>query len=307
MLIEETLKKVLPLEKPCAFLLNELHLVLSRNYIDKSTVSPKVIDKIRKLMESLPSQHDLSQTKELKKALLHSGLFLEQHLLNNHTLQIEKDLKAQWLILLSLVKEPDRNHQQLPVDWLIPENLREIQALAFAKGLQDRLLSPTKGNHPHPIKTSNKKRQPGLSDGQITYSSIIQILARILAQQLNSLSASSSESKVLLDIPAKINESFQSIPVLIQQDAQVDSLMLAIDLEPLGALQVKVSKTKNNLSLQIWSNKVNTNNLLAEKDSEIKEKICRTLPSLTSFYHLGLNLETNAPQCKHSLQLDVNV
>jgi hypothetical protein len=81
---------------------------------------------------------------------------------------------------------------------------------------------------------------------------------------------------------------------------------MALDLENLGAIQIKVSKVKGKISLQIWSNNSLTNDLLSLNDALLKKRLKNLHVKLITFYHLGLNLETNSTLSQPSL-LDLKV
>ncbi len=304
----DVLKLVLPFERPAG---NNLSLINWQLLENGNTLPEKTLEQLKSLMAHLPNEETLKSKDGLLKSLKQSGIFLEQHLKTGQEDFIQHDLKAKCLNLIRdlTTSEQDRTS---PIYWLNTTAFYEyLQSCAFSTSLQNTLQSPIKGSLPYPIKNHEPRLEAKPSLIKLVQELATQMLSRITSQQLNSLTTNfSSDTCLMLDLTTKLGQSIHSIPVLIEKNnsnkANLDSIMMALDLENLGAIQIKVSKVKGKISLQIWSNNSLTNDLLSLNDALLKKRLKNLHVKLITFYHLGLNLETNSTLSQPSL-LDLKV
>lgn len=125
------------------------------------------------------------------------------------------------------------------------------------------------------------------------------VLSRLQANQLSSLPKDQLPPNLLmLEIPVKLDKNTcQVIPFLIKEEKNNTypdkekhwSITFAVEMENLGALQIKVSLLNKKVDINVWSEQDETVKLLEENAPKLKAIFEKALIPLGNlFYHHGL-------------------
>lgn len=178
---------------------------------------------------------------------------------------------------------------------------------------------PLKGALPQPIKTPALPvdlNQPN-NLAETLKESVTQALARVQANQLSSIPKDpTTQPSFLVDLPVSIDEnSAEVIPMLIEEEeAHSDeeceknswSITLALDMENLGTLQVKVSLIADKIDVNIWADLEETRQLFEQKNYLLADALQQeNLLIRTLAYHLGL--QENEIETESFNMLDIKI
>lgn len=169
------------------------------------------------------------------------------------------------------------------------------------------LSLPLPGAKPQPIKhehiaTIKSDNPVQLLEGM--KEQITQTLARIQSHQLSSLPQDSGVAQqFLFELPVKVGNKIDVLPFLIEEEEQNTatddknkkswSVMLALDLDNLGEMQVKVALHDTQVSVNFWSTTAQTADLIARKQGQLKSELANEALELKSLHcHQGL-VESN--------------
>ncbi len=137
-IVQETFKQVLPIQQQPGLLLNQI--ITNLRYLEKNkTISNTLKHLSREILDSLQQINDLKTPKRLKKALTHSGLFLEAKLTQKTTpaFHFLPDFKNQLLKLRLTLK------QELTTQQDKQNNATEIQLIKELQQKTDSTLART--------------------------------------------------------------------------------------------------------------------------------------------------------------------
>jgi flagellar hook-length control protein FliK len=178
---------------------------------------------------------------------------------------------------------------------------------------------PLKGALPQPIKTPALPvdlNQPN-NLAETLKDSVTQALARVQANQLSSIPKDpTTQPSFLVDLPVSIDEnSAEVIPMLIEEEEAHSgeecekntwSITLALDMENLGTLQVKVSLIADKIDVNIWADLEETRQLFEQKNYLLADALQQeNLLIRTLAYHLGL--QENEIETESFNMLDIKI
>lgn len=378
-IINQSLKEVLPKEKPAGNLLNALSLITTDKAMP-TKIPPEITKELQKLLEGIPDKNKIKTPEGLKKAIQQSGIFLEKHLANQQKNHLANDMKANWLSLMKKIDiwqakinqqnqlpqpinsdkvntpplpQPTnqsmttkanppalkptvllKNYQSLPIPLQSQEKpitdksqIAKPHLTIDSKNLMpppidDKLKAPIKGHKPVPIKTEMLKMpiQDETKMNQYLKNATSESLSRIQAQQLNSIPKEHQPNTTLMmDLSVKIDNQVQTIPVLIEKEKEQEnsskkegeksdklSLMLALNLEHLGNIQLKVSQTDKKTDIQLWFEDDDTKAQFENQDIILKKDLESALKNISLLYHLGLDLTPSKDSDLSHHLLDIN-
>lgn len=164
---------------------------------------------------------------------------------------------------------------------------------------------PLSGATPQPIKNDASPLAADQNPKQLLQNlkeGVSHALSRLQANQLSTLIKHPLPLPTfLLDIPVNINDKqTELIPFLIKEEepnAGEDeengkkhwSMMLALDMDNLGPMQVKVSLNHDKVNVSIWSDSADTKTLFESKDKILKLALMAEQLSIGNIaYHQGL-------------------
>ncbi len=189
-----------------------------------------------------------------------------------------------------------------------------------SKNLIKHASLPIKGAIPQPISNNQTKidlNQPPHQLLQILKDEVKNVLSRIQANQLSTLVKDPATMPTfLIDIPVKVNETKVDVmPVLIEQEESSTSdnenkknwaITIALDLENLGPMQLKVNLQNDKVNINIWSKLSETKDLLEQKNYILEDSLKQDNIEVENLsYHKGLK-ENNIDKATINL-LDLKI
>jgi Flagellar hook-length control protein FliK len=163
-------------------------------------------------------------------------------------------------------------HESVPIKGAIPQPLKLNQSILINWEMPNQILSDLKQHVTHSI-------------------------ARIQANQLASISHETQVS-FLIDLPIKQEKSIDVLPMLIEENNPTNkksdtkktwSVMLALNLEKLGQLQIKITLNDDNAYLNFWLDSSSSLHAITNEKKIIAKEFESIQLSLTTFQtHLGL-------------------
>lgn len=273
-------------------LLNALHSQLGKA---SDNLSPDLRNQINKLMGQLPEPQQLTNPKNVAKAIENSGVFLEARLLTPQTTHPPQDLKASLLKLI--VQLLPAHSPSAAIGAAITANAAGTMAAALPSFVRNAL-----GNL-----AQSSQRQQGLSfplhsrllnlEGEADLETLLRLAAaavsRLQTHQLASLAQTQTgpEGNLLttwqLEIPMRHQQEFIPLQVKLQQDEQpakskddpketIWRIDLAFDLNPLGPMQVQAQLAQGQISSQIWSERARTAALVEAELEHFRERLTQS-------------------------------
>lgn len=159
---------------------------------------------------------------------------------------------------------------------------------------------PLKGALPQPMKTEGPLNLPWDNTKQLLTQlkqEVHHAIARVQANQLNSIPGDSTPT-LLFDLPVRQEKGIDVIPFMIeekdivkknQKNQKIWSVMLAMSLEQLGEMQIKVSLNNNDVHVNFWSPNQQTLSYLSENQTALASEISSLGLTLENFKtYLGL-------------------
>ena len=296
--LQHALLLTLPKQAPPANLLNTLNQLTQLENIP----SP-ISQQINTILENIMSLSQAPQ--DLMRAMSQSGLFFESLLFNwriaKHTQQLKADFKGQCLKLL----------KSLPESTKLDCGLMPDQECKLLK--QDPL--PLPGAIPQPLHHTPFTCLPeqSLEDlFAVVKEQLAQVVARITANQVNHLSDNKNGYLLMLDLPIKVAERVDVIPLMIKQHKAEPmqqskwSLSFALSLVPMGDMQATVSLCKNHVDIKINAEHAETINTLNGYQQEIG-KMLDDLGLNLNQWKLQLGLEHNQIDVANLRLLDIRI
>ena len=218
----ETIKQVLPTQQPVSDLVNQIIKTLP--LITHNENVPDALKRLaREILESIPHVKNMSDSKQLKKLINNSGVFLETKLaysIEKNSLPIQADFKAQLLKLQFALK----------------------QALNTKKAQQ------LQSNDLNLIKEMQQKTESSL--------------AKIILNQLTSLPKDEGPRQVwILDIPFLNKESADSVRIAIDHEKQSSNeekkenwtVNITVTPPDLDTIHCKISCFDKTINTRFWS------------------------------------------------------
>ena len=243
-IMSETVKQMLPIQRPSEEFVNRL--ILNLPTLTKNTNLPEALQRLaQKILQNLPSKNLLSQPQRIKQSINNSGLFLESKLAqveNNPKLQTQTDFKANLLKFLHALK-------QLPTPAPQPES-----------NILDRETNILKQLH---------------NSGESS-------VAKLVLDQLNSLPKEDNPKQIWhLEIPYVDQKNSQTLSLQIEKDKQnqakdgKENWSVSITLNPpgLGKLHCKISCYDQTINTHFWSELTKTTNLINRNLEYLKSQL----------------------------------
>lgn len=157
---------------------------------------------------------------------------------------------------------------------------------------------PIKGAFPQPITKITTGNTPPIHTLESIKEEVTSALSRIQANQLSSLLKDPPFlTALLLDIPVIINEkTTEVLPFLIKEESHSKeekdknwSISIAIELDKLGPIQIKVNMKQDIIHINLWSQLYETQLLFETNDLLLKEALKEEQIEVGLFsYFLGL-------------------
>ncbi len=145
---------------------------------------------------------------------------------------------------------------------------------------------PIKGAVPQPIKTLQREPINIIDNKQLleTFKEhVSQSVSRIQANQITSMPNDSMVNPTyLIDVPIAIEDKTETIPFLVEEEANPNieeeendfwSISLALDMENLGEVQVKVSLKNDKINVNIWAREADTTALFLDKEYLLQQAL----------------------------------
>ncbi len=225
--IQDTIKQLLPIQEPPSVLLNQI--IKNLNPINNNKNIPDTLKQLAKeILDSLPQQQSLNNSKQLKHAISHSGLFLEakiaQYAKNN-----DLNLTADFKILLLKFQQSLKHQLKLKL-----EKNEKSSEINLIKEMQQ--------------KTENT-------------------LARMILNQLASLPKEENPRQVwILDLPFLHKDNAESVKIEIDRDQQNDNdekqqnwtVSITVTPPESGTIHCKISCFDKTVNTRFWSDNPET-------------------------------------------------
>ncbi|MCF6251161.1 MAG: flagellar hook-length control protein FliK [Methylococcaceae bacterium] len=225
--IQDTIKQLLPIQDPPPVLLNQI--IKNLNAINNNKNIPDTLKQLAKeILDSLPQQQSLNNSRQLKHAISNSGLFLEakiaQYAKNNNL-----NLTADFKILLLKFQHGLKHQLKLKL-----EKNEESSEINLLKEMQQ--------------KTENT-------------------LARMILNQLASLPKEENLRQVwILDLPFLHKDNAESVKIEIDRDQQNDNdekqqnwtVSITVTPPKSGTIHCKISCFDKTVNTRFWSDNPET-------------------------------------------------
>lgn len=298
-ILQNALLQTLPKQAPPTNLLNSLTQLMNSDQLPNP-----VSQHIKAILNNIISLAQLPQ--QLMRAVHQSGVFLESALLewqkNSAPHQLKADFKGQCFTLLNSLPADRRTNPCRPPDSESPH---------LAK---DHL--PLPGAIPQPLSKNSLLNMLELTPEAIQHvlrDQVSHVLSRITANQINHLTHENKEGYLLmLDLPVKIDEHIDVIPLMIKQHKAEPmqqskwSLSFALNLPHLGALQSSVSLHARTIDIKINTELSTSFTTLEGYQAELKEVLAQLGLELRH-WKLQVGLEENHIDVANLHLLDIRI
>jgi hypothetical protein len=269
-----------------------------QNVQQNPSLPPDLQASITTLLADLPDISQLSDPKMLAQALSGSGVFLEANLLGGQNVASTPDLKANLLRLIAQILP------QLPDDTdydsaAIANTMARVMPSIIRNALGTLGLVSARA---HPSSFPLPSRYLG-SENADDLESVLKLAAaaisRLQSHQLSGLeqTRTTADGGVLttwqLEIPMRNLQDIVPLQVKIQREETPDKdeaaekpdnpikpakeklwrVELAFDLEPLGPLQVQAQLLHGSLSSQLWAERPESAELIANELGYLRERL----------------------------------
>ncbi|WP_298624007.1 flagellar hook-length control protein FliK [uncultured Legionella sp.] len=297
-ILQNALLQTLPKQTPPSNLLNGLNQLINSEHLPYP-----VTQQIKAMLNNIITLAQLPQ--QLMRAVHQSGVFMESTLLEwqKHSPQkLKADFKGQCFSLLSSLPADRRNNGCRTPD---------SETLHLAK---DPL--PLPGAIPQPLSKNSLLNLLELSPEALQHvlrDQVSHVLSRITANQINHLTNENKEGYLLmLDLPVKINEHIDVIPLMIKQHKAEPmqqskwSLSFALNLPQLGALQASVSLHAKTIDIKMNTELSASYTTLEGYQSELRE-ILSLMGLELRHWKLQIGLEDNQIDVVNLRLLDIRI
>lgn len=308
------------------------------NLPTKINLPTEVISSINKLLNQLSTSQQISNPNSIKQVLQQSGQFLENNLLNANqqvTPSLSHDYKAS---LFNILRTINTHINQLPPSsqkstsnqtTTMPTRSEETPSQLHQQGNKqlrnhqqvmhhhrhDSL--PLKGAIPQPLKAETPLPLPWENASQLLTQlkqEVHHALSRIQANQLQSIQSDPLVT-IMLDLPVKGDKGIDVIPMMIEEkdeivkrgeNKKIWSVMLALNIESLGEMQVKISLKDEKIHVNFWSPNQNTLQTLVNNQKNLSQELESLGLSLSQF-NTYLGLKENEIIKPQSQLLDIKI
>ncbi len=298
-ILQNALLQTLPKQAPPTNLLNSLTQLMNSDQLPNP-----VSLHIKAILNNIISLAQLPQ--QLMRAVHQSGVFLESALLewqkNSAPHQLKADFKGQCFTLLNSLPADRRTN---------PCRTPDSESPHLAK---DHL--PLPGAIPQPLSKNSRLNMLELTPEAIQHvlrDQVSHVLSRITANQINHLTHENKEGYLLmLDLPVKIDEHIDVIPLMIKQHKAEPmqqskwSLSFALNLPNLGALQSSVSLHARTIDIKINTELSTSFTTLEGYQAELKEVLAQLGLELRH-WKLQVGLEENHIDVANLHLLDIRI
>jgi hypothetical protein len=298
-ILQNALLQTLPKQAPPTSLLNSLNQL-----VNSEQLPYPINQQIKAMLNNIITLAQLPQ--HLMRAVCQSGVFLESTLLewqkSSTPQRLKADFKGQCFTLLNSLPPDRRNNTCRTPD-------SETQHLA-----KDPL--PLPGAIPQPLSKNSLLNLLDLSPEALLHvlrDQVSQVLSRITANQINHLTHEHKEGYLLmLDLPVKINEHIDVIPLMIKQHKAEPmqqskwSLSFALNLPHLGALQASVSLHAKTIDIKLNTELSASFTTLEGYQSELREVLSQLGLELRH-WKLQIGLEENHIDVANLHLLDIRI
>ncbi len=295
--LEHALKQLMPKQTSMSALLANVVWINSGKAA--ALALPPVIAQLSKeLLNSLPEKARINQPGVLKRAILNSGVFLENKLVKlavestnqggiqhlnqaNHlaTGKIDTDLKVALLRLANTIKQ---------VIAITPKQTQSSPALnaSLQQTMPAAVAATLPNSHPQP--------QASVAASLANISNVLALLQELGKQAESSLArtqlhqmastttaADSNINQWALELPIRNNQQVDIFDILItDEENQADedeekhrwSVSLAFDLPGLGPVHTKLQLINNKIVTTFWAERIKTRALFSEHQDELLKR-----------------------------------
>ena len=268
---------------------------------------PAVRQRMREVIQHLPTPAQLRQPGEVRKAILNSGLFTENRLVNaasSETPLSNSDLRVALLRIATLIRNS-------PPDTKTPvkQTLQQPASMATAKSVnslgQADNTSANKlpvGDQAAPVQkpvstpsvqtpTPQARVAPslaglqGLTDGnQELLQQIETAVSRIQAQQLTSVAQTGETHRpnFMFELPVRTENGIDLFQFRIERDSQEQdnpdrpaswSISMAFDLQSLGPVRILVTLLQQQISVTFWAEQTETHYLFKQHATQLHDQL----------------------------------
>ncbi len=282
-IVQQALRDALPRQLPLSSLLSSLQAIAGGNDPGSHKLPTAVLQQVQRILDRLPRRDGVAQAEGLQQALANSGLLFEARLaealrtnqpFTQTAQQLGGDLKGGLLGLLSLLlglripagagDRPSQGAQRHPAD--VPPPLPNSQP--FAQPRQPTGAAALR-NLSLPQQLRELLRQV---DGG---------LARIQLSQLASLGEDDNRRGWLLDLPLRHGDQFDLLQIRIDEErggkgrkaASRWSVSLAVELEGLGEIHMRVSLGGGAVSATFWAADARSAELFEQHLGELQQRL----------------------------------
>jgi len=281
-IINAALRLVIPKQSSMSQLLSNLHFLEKPNTNLPKTIPIEIINLSRSVLKSLPEIHDIKTAVGIKTALNLSGVFLEQHLLNN-----KPNLSSDTRTSLLRLAESIRSHitsLTLPNSKKLPTNN------GYSNNSNNLLLKP---NSQQPIA---KKQKFNVNDLQRTPSNLTSVqqtnaalnellrnlessLAKIQYNQLQHfIPDDQSKSNWFFDLPIQHKDGSDIFHFKFTKKDSADndkkddewSVTLTFSLEKLGHVSIQIYLKNDKVGATVWAKENETYTLFNQYISTLQ-------------------------------------
>ena len=280
---QQALRDALPRQLPLASLLSSLQALAGSSDSPSGKLPSEVLQQVQQILDRLPRRDGVARAEGLQQALANSGLFFEARLAEalrtnqpfaQTAQQLGGDLKGGLLGLLSLLlglrmpagtgDRPSQGTQRHPAD--VPPPLPNSQPFAQPRVPTGAVALP---NLSLPQQLRELLRQV---DGG---------LARIQLSQLASLGEDDNRRGWLLDLPLRHGDQFDLLQIRIDEErggkgrkaASRWSVSLAVELEGLGEIHIRVSLGGGVVSATFWATDARSAELFEQHLGELQQRL----------------------------------
>ncbi len=244
----EMLKYLMPRQLPLRPLLGNLVLLSNEGHRSSGILPHSLLEQIRKTIRNIPSEKKVSDAAGIKRALLLSGLFLENKLITAASIgeceddSIDQDIKGNLLRLLYVLRRAMDTRSAPP--------------------------TPAKGHQP---------------SSQIMEELLHQVngaIARLHINQITSLSSEGNTAPVLsFELPLRVDDRIDVIQMSIFRDQQSHteenqnrwSASISMEMENLGIIYATVTFSQEQVWTTLWAERQSTVDAIKQHLQELNK------------------------------------
>jgi len=301
-------------QQPLQQLLNNLVQVKSTDAL-LNALPKQVTEHIDTLWRALPEASQLQRPDTMRQAFLHAGPFLESQLLkaeqSNARFFPALDTKTSLLRLAEALRQQNLNPvsrqtnttAQMPLTQTNPQLLPQGNTLSQHANTAAKHQPPAARVDPNIPAPPSRQTQ---TLANMTTNQLLELLTqqtegslqRTLTQQLQMLNADNIRQQLAFELPIKHGDEIDVFDMRIhpdQQGSQQDgaeqerpwTVMMAFNLEGLGAVRAQISLVNDQISTHWWAEQQQTVDLFQQHMSTLQDRLS----------HVGLDVDKVKCQC----------